>query len=124
MCSNSGEGSYTFLTWPCLCDSYFVCLMAAISVFTTLTISKVVLNDTNMVTCRAIYLKPLSWTLIYVTSSYRCFLLCYESASILSKIIKKLFDTNFFYSYFVKWRPSCILATQLNQEYLENQRQT
>ena len=50
---------YKFLARPRLCDSYSACLMAAISVFTTSTISKVVLNDTNMVTCRATYMKPL-----------------------------------------------------------------
>ena len=43
--------------------SYFACLMAAISVFTTSTISKVDLNDTNMVTCRATDLKPIWLTL-------------------------------------------------------------
>ena len=46
----------TFLTRLCLCDSYFACLMADFSVLTTSTIFKGVLNDTNMVTCRATYI--------------------------------------------------------------------
>ena len=54
----SGKG-YTHFLHGHVSDSYFACLMAAISVFTTTTISKNVLNDTNMVTCRATYLKPL-----------------------------------------------------------------
>ena len=103
---NFRQRLYTFLARPCLCDSYFACLIAAISVFTTSTISKVVLNDTKMVTYRATYLKPIWLTLIYVTSSYRYFLLCHESPSILSKIKKKCLTQILFDRHLVKWRPS------------------
>ena len=86
--------------------------MATISVFTTPTIPKVVLNDTNMVTCQATYLKPICLTLIYATSSYRYFLLCHESRSILPKIIKKNCLTRILGDpHLVKWRPFLILPT-------------